>query len=430
MPADESLQTRLSRYVHLLEQRRSEPDPFHILNITRTESPYTHFLGWVIDPAAAHPWKAEFLIGLLRACNKPLPPDISAPMSFYIESYAYSKDPEDDFGFTHPDIVAVSPDGNSPQWCLVIENKFDSKEGRASANATQCAKYEERSRKRFGDIQYALLFTTRTGERPQGETCFTPVSYDDIARIFGEVRQDLYAAGRWQSEGNTTADRFACYLLDSFLRHLDFILPKEDVRNAVRALSRKETPAGISSEWLQSHKGAVERASELVALIEQWDFDSMKNAMVAAGATALETQAFDAIYAWGQRRGSCEFGKPKTPSVVIKIPTSGQESQILCIQGRKLRFYWVHLVGSKESGNVAGSHAGSKFPGAYELVEWFCLRLNETFGWELAVKSEKGGFLEPSRPLEDIAEPQRLEAFLEILTQVADRALASQRASS
>lgn len=420
-----SIEERLSAYVELLKRRRSEPDPFHILNITRTEAPYTHFLGWVLDPTAAHPWEAEFLISLLQEFGQPLPPSRATPIKFFVESFRYTKSPDDDIGFTHPDIAAFSPDEIAPQWCLVIENKFDSKEGRASANATQCAKYEDRTRQRFGDIQYAFLFTTRTGERPLGETCFVPVSYESIARVFFKVRHELQGVGRWHSDGSTTSDAYAYFLLDAFLRHLDFIMPEEDVRNAFRALSRKESPIGVSKEWVKRNAHAVEGASELSDVVEIWDRDSMKEEMVTDGATNAETEAFDRIYEWGQAHGRCEFGNPKKPSVTIKIPTSGLEVQILCIQGRKVRFYWVHFIGSKESGNVAGRHTGSKFPKAYDLVEWFCQRLNEEFSWGLSVASEKGGFLEPSRPLADVAEPKRLEAFLGILTQVADNALLS-----
>jgi serine/threonine protein kinase len=157
-----------------------------------------------------------------------------------------------------------------------------------------------------------------------------------------------------------------------------------------------------------------------------WDRDSMKSEMIADGASRVEIEAFDKIFDWGQRRGRCEFGKPQKPSVTIKIPTFGQEVQILNIRGRQLRFYWVHFVGAKESGNKAGRHVDGKFPNAYALVEWFCQSLNEVFNWTLKVASDKGGFLEPTRPLTDIAEPNRLEAFLDILTRVADSALLSQ----
>lgn len=424
MPHDHtgSIEARLSTYVELVERRRREPDPFHILNITRTEAPYTHFLGWVLDPTAAHPWNAEFLIGLLQEFKQPLPPS-SAPITFFVETFGYKKAPDDDVGFTHPDIAAFSPDEKAPVWCLVIENKFDSKEGRASTSATQCAKYEERTRKQCGEIQYAFLFTTRTGDRPLGETCFAPVSYEAIVRVFHKVRHELQAAGKWHADGITASDGYAYFLLDAFLRHLEFIMPEEDVRNAFRSLSRKERPAGISTEWVKKNASVVERASELSDVIETWDRDSMKEEMVTDGATSAELEAFDRIYEWGHAHGRCEFGKPKRPSVTIKIPTSGQEVQILCIQVRRLKFYWVHFIGSKESGNVAGPHTGSKFAKAYDLVEWFCQRLNQEFNWDLSVASEKGGFLEPSCPLADIAEPKRLEAFLAILTQVADNAL-------
>jgi hypothetical protein len=59
----------------------------------------------------------------------------------------------------------------------MVENKFDSKEGRAAEKATQCAYYAERARSQFGAIHYAMLFTTKSGIAPQEKACgFVPVS--------------------------------------------------------------------------------------------------------------------------------------------------------------------------------------------------------------------------------------------------------------
>jgi hypothetical protein len=87
----------------------------------------------------------------------------------------FDKGPSDAIGFTNPDILALAPNREAPAWCLIVENKFDSKEGRATTNATQCASYALRARSQFGPINYAMLFTTKTGLAAAGESCFAAV---------------------------------------------------------------------------------------------------------------------------------------------------------------------------------------------------------------------------------------------------------------
>ena len=77
------------------------------------------------------------------------------PNEFFVETYAFDKSLGDTVGFTCPDILALAPDTSSPQWCFMLENKFDSKEGRFEQKASQCATYEARARSQFGSIEFA-----------------------------------------------------------------------------------------------------------------------------------------------------------------------------------------------------------------------------------------------------------------------------------
>ena len=212
------------------------------------------------------------------------------------------------------------------------------------------------------------------------------------------------------------------------LSHLKVKCPADEVRTALKSLARNERPADVSNTWLQAHPEFAKNATKLNAVLERWDLASMIDSITVDGASSAEIEALKALFDWGEAHGWCEFGKPQKPSVTIKLDSQGGEVQILCVQGRKLRFYWVHLVGSKECGNVARPDVGAKFPGAYQLAEWYCTMLNETFGWDLDFKrADKDRFREPSHRLADISDPMRLGAFIEILNQVAGRVPVGQK---
>lgn len=418
-----SLEGRLDELLNLQASRDVEPDPFHILNITRTESPYTHFFGWLLNPIAAHPWREEFLLAILKASKQILPPP--GPVTFFVESHTFAKEPGDSLGFTCPDIVALAPDAKRPTWCLVLENKFDSKEGRAAEKASQCATYQKRAKAAYGDIEYSFLFSTKTGERALGETDFAAISYKQLAGVVEQVRKQLQDTGKWSTPQNSDSERFAYYLVDAFLRHIKLTLPDEDVRKALKGVTRKQPVAGISQSWIDSRADVLQAAAALEATIDRWDLDTMVSQIRSSGATDDEVAALEAIYQWGQEFGVVDFQASQTSSFVIRIPTSGSEVRILTVQGRKLRFYWGHFVGGYDETKRPNLQV-QKFPRAYELAELYCQKLNLAFGWDFKVIREKDGsfvgFFEPSCPLKDVASPDALQRFLQILSWVAAEA--------
>jgi len=89
--AADEIESRVSRYTDLLKQRQLEPDPFQILNVARTESPYTHFLGWLLNPSAVHPWKADFLSDLLASLGYSIPDGIAERALFHVETFNFQK---------------------------------------------------------------------------------------------------------------------------------------------------------------------------------------------------------------------------------------------------------------------------------------------------------------------------------------------------
>ena len=92
-----------------------------------------------------------------------------------------------------------------------------------------------------------MLFATKTGNALQEEKCgFVPISYLQLAEAVRKVRDKIAAEGRWGSESERPADRYAFYLVDAFLRHIELHFPDKDVRDAVKRLARGERPAGVS----------------------------------------------------------------------------------------------------------------------------------------------------------------------------------------
>jgi hypothetical protein len=303
-----------------------------------------------------------------------------------------------------------------------VENKFDSKEGRATTNATQCAVYAQRARLQFGQISYAMLFTTKTGIAAAGDSGFAAVGYKQLAEAVTAARDRMKSTGRWEYPDASMADRFAHYLVDTFLRHIDSLFPDDDVRAALRKLGANERPAGISSAWLASHPNVQEIAACQEKALDRWDLDAMRAQLAEQGATEAELQALDAIFEWGEQFGECDFQASGKASFVIRIPTCGDDVRILTVQGRMLRFYWGHFIGGYDETKRPNRNY-KKFPHAYELAEYYCQRLNTEFGWSLEVLKPEDGFCEPSRPLADISAPSALARFIEILGDVAASAV-------
>lgn len=413
------LEDMLTDFRSALHARNVEPDPFHILNITKTEAPYTHFLGWILDPTAPHPWNYDFLVAVLEHFEQPIPP--AGTITFFIESFGFTKKPDDPVGFTHPDIVALAPDIHSPTWCLLIENKFDSKEGRASDKATQCATYAQRAKERFGRIDFALLFATRNGLAAADDCGFASASYRAIAGIVENVSNQLRRDARWPPNSGNVADLFSCYLVDSFVRHVKLHCPDPEVSAAMNLIRRGGRPKGVRDSWLRENGDLVDSLNKAHRLLDRWSLDAMIQRLRDVGAVPGEVAALEAIFQWGEDSYTCDFQASKSPSVVVRIPTCGSDVVIVTVQERKLRFYWGLFIGGYDDTRKP-NRASRKFPHAYELANRYCNMLNDAFGWELKVLKSEGGFYEPARPLSDISDPKLLERFLQILSTIAAEA--------
>ncbi len=265
----------------------------------------------------------------------------------------------------------------------------------------------------------------------------TPESHAEYERLIAEFRvaQEEHVQ---QRNAEVAAAGFTLTLSQVLKRYREFAQgyyvkdgkpTKElvEMRYALRPLRKlygntlAREPAGISSAWMASHPNIQEIAASQEKSLDRWDLDAMRTQLTEQGATEAELQALDAIFAWGEQYGDCDFQASGKASFVIRIPTCGDEVRILTIQGRKLRFYWGHFIGGYDETKRPNRNC-KKFPHAYDLAENYCQRLNAEFGWSLEVLQPGDGFCEPSRPLADVSEPALLSRFLAILGNVAAKA--------
>ena len=110
----------------------------------------------------------RFSRGTINRCHQP------GPITFFVEAFTFEKDPADTIGFyVSPTYSLLLRPWTPLRGGLLVENKFDSKEGpgvrKGDAVCDLRAKGEGNSL--AGSI-WLYFFTTKTGESAFGETGF------------------------------------------------------------------------------------------------------------------------------------------------------------------------------------------------------------------------------------------------------------------
>lgn len=142
------------------------PNIFEILRVSHFEIRHSNFLAWLLDPKQGHNLGDTFLKWFLKEIfqdNK-----ITWIDEFQVDSVRIS-DVKIHREYRHIDLLLEFPD-----WVLIIENKFGSKE-----HNDQLARYRTNLEKEFPNKQKAYVYLTPYRDEPEQESdCEVYVTFD------------------------------------------------------------------------------------------------------------------------------------------------------------------------------------------------------------------------------------------------------------
>ncbi len=243
-----------NRELEALTARLETFNLFRVLKIERTEIRHSNVLAWLLDPSGTHGLGPNFLRRFLSRTllDNEMPKGVPTPAEVELMNLAGVEVRRE---WKHIDALVRDRDND---WCMLIENKIDSRESK-----DQLTRYMDAVRAEWPGIRVVPVLLTLEGDEPSKEAKnlgYIPVSHSEVLEVAEQIIDQQH------SRIPADAATFLNHYLDVLRR---ITMQDEEVVKLCKAIYRKHREAiNLITEYGTAFGVLDACAEEIPKLIE------------------------------------------------------------------------------------------------------------------------------------------------------------------